>query len=234
MSIGIEQRLTALPIRLIYESEMPQEMLNFLRTKLKLSDYDSVLSGGRYQNFKHFRISTLNRDDFVNAPSHRLSVRRLLITVTIFEAIKAAISCCITLPYFRSHTELVRQASFDPKVTVIKINVYRVVEGSKLLNSIIDAAHNGKEKVCTVVVELLARFDEQANIQWAKRLQEAGVKAIYGIPSLKIHSKLLLIKYQERRQPWRVTFIGTGNFLLKSPLVSIPIYRYYCKPRAHA
>ncbi|CAH6855006.1 polyphosphate kinase [Vibrio chagasii] len=212
MSIGIEQRLTALPIRLIYESEMPQEMLNFLRTKLKLSDYDSVLSGGRYQNFKHFcDFPTLNQDDLVNAPLSPIKCASFAHYSNYFEAIKAR-DILLHYPYhtFDHITELVRQASFDPKVTVIKINVYRVAEGSKLLNSIIDAAHNGKK--VTVVVELQARFDEQANIQWAKRLQEAGVKVIYGIPSLKIHSKLLLIKRKNGKAMESYVHIGTGNF----------------------
>lgn len=212
MSIGIEQRLTALPIRLIYESEMPQEMLNFLRIKLKLSAYDSVLSGGRYQNFKHFcDFPTLNREDLVNAPLSPIKCAPFAHYSNYFEAIKAR-DILLHYPYhtFDHITELVRQASFDPKVTVIKINVYRVAEGSKLLNSIIDAAHNGKK--VTVVVELQARFDEQANIQWAKTLQEAGVKVVYGIPSLKIHSKLLLIRRKNGKAMESYVHIGTGNF----------------------
>ncbi|MFV8462282.1 polyphosphate kinase 1 [Vibrio campbellii] len=212
MSIGIEQRLTALPIRLIYESEMPQEMLNFLRIKLKLSDYDSVLSGGRYQNYKHFcDFPTLNREDLVNTPLSPIKCALFAHYGNYFEAIKAR-DILLHYPYhtFDHITELVRQASFDPKVTVIKINVYRVAEGSKLLNSIIDAAYNGKK--VTVVVELQARFDEQANIQWAKTLQEAGVKVVYGIPSLKIHSKLLLIRRKNGKAMESYVHIGTGNF----------------------
>ncbi len=212
MSLGLEQRLTALPIRLIYESEMPAEMLSFLRLKLKLSDYDNVIAGGRYHNFKHFsEFPSLNRHDLINRPLSAIKCAQFSQYPNYFEAIKAR-DILLHYPYhtFDHITELVRQASFDPKVTVIKINIYRVARGSKLLNSIIDAAHNGKK--VTVVVELQARFDEQANIQWTKTLQEAGVKVIHGIPSLKIHSKLLLIKRKNGKALEHYAHIGTGNF----------------------
>ncbi|MEZ8716026.1 polyphosphate kinase 1 [Vibrio splendidus] len=212
MSLGLEQRLTALPIRLIYESEMPAEMLSFLQVRLKLSDYDSVIAGGRYHNFKHFsEFPSLNRRDLVNRPLPAIKCAHFSHHPNYFEAIKAR-DILLHYPYhtFNHITELVRQASFDPKVTSIKINVYRVAEGSKLLSSIIDAAHNGKK--VTVVVELQARFDEQANIQWTKKLQEAGIKVIHGIPSLKVHSKLLLIKRKEGKHTAHYAHIGTGNF----------------------
>lgn len=119
------------------------------------------------------------------------------------------------LLYYPYHTfdhisELVRQASFDPKVLSIKINIYRVAKNSKLLNSLIDAVHNGKN--VTVVVELQARFDEEANIEWSKILTDAGVQVIFGAPGLKIHSKLLLISRREEGEIVRYAHIGTGNF----------------------
>ncbi|OEE18407.1 RNA degradosome polyphosphate kinase [Vibrio cyclitrophicus ZF205] len=212
MSLGLEQRLTALPIRLIYESEMPSKMLSYLRLKLKLSDYDSVIAGGRYHNFKHFsEFPSLNRHDLINRPLSAIKCAQFNHYPNYFEAIKAR-DILLHYPYhtFDHITELVRQASFDPKVKAIKINVYRVAKGSKLLNSIIDAAHNGKK--VTVVVELQARFDEQANIQWAKTLQDAGVKVLHGLPSLKIHSKLLLIKRKNGKALEHYAHIGTGNF----------------------
>lgn len=212
MSLGLEQRLTALPIRLIYESEMPLEMLDFLRRKLQLSDYDSVIAGGRYHNFKHFsEFPSLSRRELVHRPLPPIKCAQFGWYPNYFEAIKAR-DILLHYPYhsFEHITELVRQASFDPKVTVIKINVYRVAEGSKLLSSIIDAAHNGKK--VTVAVELQARFDEQANIQWTKTLQKSGVKVIHGIPSLKVHSKLLLITRKNGKVLEHYAHIGTGNF----------------------
>ncbi|HCZ9663579.1 TPA: polyphosphate kinase 1, partial [Vibrio cholerae] len=105
---------------------------------------------------------------------------------------------------------LVRQASFDPKVVSIKINIYRVAKDSKLMNSLVDAVHNGKRVV--VVVELQARFDEEANIEWSRILTDAGVHVIFGVPGMKIHAKLLLITRKEGDEFVRYAHIGTGNF----------------------
>ncbi|MBG6243655.1 polyphosphate kinase 1 [Candidatus Symbiopectobacterium sp. 'North America'] len=119
------------------------------------------------------------------------------------------------LLYYPYHTfehvlELLRQASFDPSVLSIKINIYRVAKDSRIINAMIHAAHNGKK--VTVVVELQARFDEEANIQWAKRLTEAGVHVIFSVPGLKIHAKLFLISRREGENIVRYAHIGTGNF----------------------
>jgi polyphosphate kinase len=95
-------------------------------------------------------------------------------------------------------------------VLSVKINIYRVAKDSRLMNSLIDAVHNGKQ--VTVVVELQARFDEEANIEWSKVLTEAGVQVIFGAPGLKIHSKLLLISRRENDEIIRYAHIGTGNF----------------------
>jgi polyphosphate kinase len=115
-------------------------------------------------------------------------------------------------PYytFEHVLELLRQASFDPNVLSIKINIYRVAKDSRIIESMIHAAHNGKK--VTVVVELQARFDEEANIHWAKRLTEAGVHVIFSAPGLKIHAKLFLISRREGDEIVRYAHIGTGNF----------------------
>ena len=103
-----------------------------------------------------------------------------------------------------------RQAAYDPKVRSIKINIYRVAKNSQIIESMIDAANNGKQ--VTVVVELQARFDEEANIEWARRLTEAGVQVLFGVPGLKIHSKLCLITRKEGDELVRYAHLGTGNF----------------------
>ena len=115
-------------------------------------------------------------------------------------------------PYhtFNHFTEFLRQASFDPSVVSIKINIYRVAKNSRIIDSMIHAANNGKK--VTVVVELQARFDEEANIHWAKQLTEAGVHVIFSIPGLKIHSKLCLITRREGDNYERYAHVGTGNF----------------------
>ncbi|ELI5395859.1 polyphosphate kinase 1 [Vibrio parahaemolyticus] len=212
MSAGVNQRLTAMPVRFVYEREMPQEMLGFLCSKLRISNYDNLIPGGRYHNFKDFiAFPNVGREYLENKPMPPMKCADFEGYANSFEAIKAK----DILLYYPYHTfdhigELVRQASFDPKVLSIKINIYRVAKDSRLMNSLIDAVHNGKN--VTVVVELQARFDEEANIEWSKVLTEAGVHVIFGAPGLKIHSKLLMISRREGDDIIRYAHIGTGNF----------------------
>ncbi|NOI81250.1 polyphosphate kinase 1 [Vibrio tubiashii] len=212
MSEGVNQRLTAMPVRFIYEREMPQAMLDFLCRKLKVSNYDSLIPGGRYHNFKDFiDFPNVGRDYLENKPLPPMACADFNGYANKFDAIKAQ-DILLHYPYhtFEHISEWVRQASFDPKVLSIKINIYRVAKDSRLMNSLIDAVHNGK--AVTVVVELQARFDEEANIEWSKVLTEAGVHVIFGVPGLKIHSKLLLISRREEDEIVRYAHIGTGNF----------------------
>ncbi|HAS6348882.1 TPA: polyphosphate kinase 1 [Vibrio vulnificus] len=212
MSEGLSQRLTALPVRFVYEREMPEEMLKYLCFKLKISHYDSLIPGGRYHNFKDFiAFPNVGRDYLENKPLPPLACADFEGYANAFDAIRNQ-DILLHYPYhsFEHITELVRQASFDPKVVSIKINVYRVAKNSRLMNSLIDAVHNGKR--VTVVVELQARFDEEANIEWSKRLTDAGVHVIFGVPGMKIHAKLLLITRREEDDFVRYAHIGTGNF----------------------
>lgn len=212
LSEGLSQRLTAMPVRFIYEHDMPEAMLTFLCEKLKISYYDSLLPGGRYHNFKDFiAFPNVGRDYLENRTLPPLKCADFDGYLNAFDAIRSQ-DILLHYPYHRFEhiTELVRQASFDPKVISIKINIYRVAKNSKLMNSLIDAVHNGKRVV--VVVELQARFDEEANIEWSRILTEAGVDVIFGIPGMKIHAKLLLITRREDHQLVRYAHIGTGNF----------------------
>ncbi|MEZ9834004.1 polyphosphate kinase 1 [Vibrio breoganii] len=212
MSEGLSQRLSAMPVRFVYEKDMPREMLEFLCRKLEISNYDSLIPGGRYHNFKDFiGFPNVGRDYLENKPLPPLKSAVFEQYNNSFDAISAE-DILLHYPYhtFDHVSELVRQASFDPKVLSIKINIYRVAKDSKLMNSLIDAVNNGKK--VTVVVELQARFDEQANILWSKRLTDAGVQVVFGAPGLKIHSKLLLISRREGGEIKRYAHIGTGNF----------------------
>ncbi|WP_045620275.1 polyphosphate kinase 1 [Vibrio vulnificus] len=212
MSEGLSQRLTALPVRFVYERDMPEDMLKYLCYKLKISHYDSLIPGGRYHNFKDFiAFPNVGRDYLENKPLPPLACADFEGYANAFDAIRNQ-DILLHYPYhsFEHITELVRQASFDPKVVSIKNNVYRVAKNSRLMNSLIDAVHNGKR--VTVVVELQARFDEEANIEWSKRLTDAGVHVIFGVPGMKIHAKLLLITRREEQGFVRYAHIGTGNF----------------------
>ena len=105
---------------------------------------------------------------------------------------------------------LLDEASRDPNVASIKMTLYRVAKKSKIIKSLIEAAENGKEVV--VLVELRARFDEENNIDWSKRLEESGCRVIYGLDGLKVHSKLCLITYKNNQGVQYICQIGTGNY----------------------
>ena len=212
MGEGLKQRLKAMPVRFAYDRDTPPEMVSFLTSKLKMSFYDSILPGGRYHNFKDFiGFPNVGRSYLENPKLPALNSSDFDRHLTLFQAI-AERDILLYYPFhkFQYLTEMLRQASFDPAVVSIKINIYRVASQSRVIDSLIDAANNGKR--VTVVVELQARFDEAANIQWANRLTEAGVKVLFGVPSLKIHSKLCLISRQENGELVRYAHIGTGNF----------------------
>ncbi|ENU1225113.1 MULTISPECIES: polyphosphate kinase 1 [Providencia] len=212
MSSTLKQRLTAEPVRFVYQRDMPDEMVALLREKLGLSSDDSVIAGGRYHNFKDFiNFPNEGNKNLLNKPLPRLRHRWFDNFRNGFDAIRER-DVLLYYPYYTfEHTlELLRQASFDPNVLSIKINIYRVAKDSRIIDSVIHAAHNGKK--VTVVVELQARFDEAANIHWAKRLTEAGVHVIFSAPGLKIHAKLFIISRMEEGQIVRYAHIGTGNF----------------------
>ncbi len=212
MSNSLKQRLIAMPVRFAYDKDMPRDMVRFLLKELSMKDFDSVMDGGRYHNFKDFiGFPNVGRDYLENSKLPALSSKDFEASNNIFEAIKRN-DILLYYPYhsFRYFTELLRQASYDPSVTSIKINIYRVARNSRVIDSLIDAANNGKN--VTVVVELKARFDEENNIQWANRLTDAGVKVLFGVPSLKIHSKLCIVTRIENDKHVRYAHIGTGNF----------------------
>lgn len=212
MSDGLKQRLTAMPVRFVYEREMPAAMISFLKLKLQISSYDAIMPGGRYHNFKDFiGFPNVGREYLENPKLPALDCRDFDGFVNAFDAITRQ-DILLYYPYHKFHhfTELVRQAAFDPAVSAIRINIYRVAKKSRIIHSLIDAANNGKK--VTVVVELRARFDEAANIDWANILTDAGVKVVFGVPSLKIHSKLCLITRHENGEAVRYAHIGTGNF----------------------
>ena len=212
MSSSLKQRLTAEPVRFVYQRDMPDAMVAMLMEKLGISSYDSIIPGGRYHNFKDFiSFPNVGRPNLENKPLPRLRHTRFSHFRNGFDAIRER-DVLLYYPYhtFEHVLELLRQASFDPSVLSIKINIYRVAKDSRIINAMIHAAHNGKK--VTVVVELQARFDEEANIQWAKRLTEAGVHVIFSVPGLKIHAKLFLISRREGENIVRYAHIGTGNF----------------------
>lgn len=212
MSEALKQRLNAMPVRFSYDAQMPEDMVNFMAKELKMSSIDSMMPGNRYHNFKDFlSFPSLGSDDMENPSLSEIKSTQFEMAETPFEAI-AKKDVLLYYPYysFEYFTEFLRQASYDPKVSSIKINIYRVASNSRVINSLIHAANNGKS--VTVVVELKARFDEANNVKWASRLTQAGVKVLFGLPTLKIHSKLCLVTRHEDDGIVRYAHVGTGNF----------------------
>lgn len=212
MSESMKQRLVAEPIRFVYDNAMPEEMLKFLTRRLKISSYDSLLASGAYRNFKDFiGFPNIGRKYLENSSMPALESASFTRFNTVFEAISHQ-DILLYYPYhqFLHFSEFVRQAAFDPHVKHIRLNLYRVAKKSRIINSLIDAVDNGKK--VTVVVELRARFDEQANIDWSKKMTDAGVTVFLGVPSLKIHGKLCSVTREEKKGLVHYAHIGTGNF----------------------
>lgn len=212
MSESLKQRLNAMPVRFSYDAQMPKGIVEFMAKELRMSSIDSLMPGNRYHNFKDFlSFPSIGDDSMENPVLSEILSSQFERAQTPFEAISKR-DVFLYYPYycFDYFTEFLRQASYDPSVTSIKINIYRVASHSRVINSLIDAANNGKS--VTVVVELKARFDEANNIKWASRLTDNGVKVLFGLPTLKIHSKLCLITRKENGKTVRYAHIGTGNF----------------------
>lgn len=218
MSQGLKQRVTAQPVRFIYQKDMPKALMELLLTKLKLTENDAM-QGGRYPNLKDLMsFPYIGRTNLLNKVLPNLTYKRFKQFRNTFDAIRDR-DILLYYPYYSfGHVlEIMRQASFDPNVTHIRINIYRVAKDSRFVQAAINAANNGKK--VTVVVELQARFDEETNIHWAKTLISSGVKVIYSQPRLKIHAKLFLIERKENERITRYAHIGSGNFNEKTAKV---------------
>ena len=213
MDSALDQRLTAVPTRLVYDRDMPLDVLQVAKRALKISDLSAIVPGGRYHNFKDF-ISfpgNLGRQSLLNKPLPPVRSPRFSYSRNVFKAVRKH-DILLHFPYhdFGHFTEWLRQAAYDPKVEKIQITLYRVASDSMVIKSLIDAARNGKR--VEVVLELQARFDEQNNIEWARELTDEGVKVSFGITGLKVHAKLCLVSRREKGKIRPYAFIGTGNF----------------------
>ncbi|GAB5379218.1 MAG: polyphosphate kinase 1 [Aliiglaciecola sp.] len=212
MSESMKQRLIAEPVRVIYDGDMPEDMLKNLKKRLKISSYDSLIPGGSYRNFKDFiGFPNVGRSYLENPKLPAINSKVFSEFDTVFDAITHK-DILLYYPYHRflHFTEFVRQAAFDPSVKNIRLNIYRVANKSRIVSSLIDAVDNGK--TVTVVVELRARFDEEANIEWSKTMTDAGIRVVLGSPSFKIHSKLCVVSREENGQLVNYAHFGTGNF----------------------
>jgi polyphosphate kinase len=212
LSRSLQQRKWGTPVRFVHDRKMPGDLLSIITKKLNFGPDDAVIPSDRYHNFKDFmNFPSLGRKKFHYDPVPPIQHRDIQQGKSILSAIKKK-DIMLFFPYhpFDHFIDLLREASIDPYVTSIQITLYRLARNSSVINALLNAVRNGKE--VTTVVELQARFDEEANIHWGNRLMEEGVKVIYGVPGLKVHSKLCLITRIKDDVNQRYAAIGSGNF----------------------
>ncbi len=212
MSHSLKKRKMGKPVYLIYDREMPEDIKQFILKKMKLDTEKNNVPGGRYHNnrdFMNFPEIGKKKHYYPKLPPFR---HKDLRQHTSILSVLRRKDVMLHFPYqtFNHFIDLLREAAIDPQVKEIGITIYRVADSSKVVNALLNAVRNGK--AVTVVIELQARFDEEANIYWSNKLQEEGANVINGVPGMKVHSKLAWIKRKEGDGYRNYAYIGTGNF----------------------
>lgn len=208
IAIGVDSRKRGEPIRVLYDRDMPQSMQKKILERLDIRELDTSLASGRYQNHKDLMTFPDCGHDELKYPKWKhLMKPEFLSEQSILDLIREK-DRFIHVPYhsFDAYIRVLREAALKPEVKEIRTTLYRLAKDSKVVKALICAARNDKK--VTAVVELLARFDEESNIKWSKRMQEEGVNVIFGVEGLKIHSKLLYISSKKGD----IACVGTGNF----------------------
>ena len=216
---SVKKRKIGEPVRFVYDEQMPADLLKLLLDSLRLELGVNSIPGGKYHNFKDFiSFPNFGRSSFSfskrNPGSHpQLEGHRSVLKSVIKKDV------LLHFPYQRFDyiVDLLREAAIDPKVTTIRINVYRVAAHSQIMNALMNAVSNGKDVL--VAIELQARFDEEHNLYWANKLKEAGAKVTFGVETLKVHSKLIQIRRIGAKKDALITYVGTGNFHEKTALL---------------
>lgn len=208
---GVESRRYGLPIRLIYDREMPVDLLDMLAGKLKLTAPGTLAPGDRYHLMKDLMRFPKVRSDLLTVNPAPLQHCDIIPFQSILKVVRKR-DIFLNFPYhsFQHFIDFLREAAIDPRVERIAITLYRTAEHSKVINALVNAAKNGKQ--VSVLVELKARFDEEQNIEYTDLLQREGVKVIYAIEDLKVHSKIVLVERRESSGVRGYAYIGTGNF----------------------
>ncbi|WP_040254617.1 polyphosphate kinase 1 [Psychroserpens mesophilus] len=212
ISDSVKDRQIGEPVRFVYDKTIDEETLEYLMSKMGIDSKDSVIPGGRYHNRRDYMdFPSLGRTDLLYDKIQPLQIKGLSLQSSIFTSISQK-DYLLHTPYqtFSYVVKFLREAALDPKVKTIKITIYRLAQISHVASSLINAAKNGKK--VTVVIELRARFDEQANIDYAEQMQAEGVNLLFGVSGLKVHSKMCVIEREEDNKLKRYGFISTGNF----------------------
>ena len=227
IAAGVNSRKRGDAVRVIYDANMPKEIQSRILERLDIKELDTSLSAGRYQNHKDLMSFPDCGHTDLKYPSWRHIMKpEFLSPVSILDKIREK-DRFIHVPYhsFDGYIRVLREAAIKPEVKAIKTTLYRLAKDSKVVKALITAARNGKK--VTAVVELLARFDEESNIKWSKRMQEEGVNVIYGVEGLKVHSKLLYIESKKGN----IACVGTGNFHEGNAKIYIDYLMMTARPR---
>lgn len=212
ISSSVKDRRIGEPVRFIYDQLIEKDTLDFFLDKMHIVSTDSIIPGGKYHNRRDYmNFPSLGRYDLLYANNIPLPIPGLSLEGSILEKISKK-DYLLNAPYqsYSYLTKFLREAALDPKVTTIKITLYRLAKNSQIISSLINAAKNGKK--VTVQIELQARFDEASNISYAEQMQTEGIELIFGIKGLKVHSKVCVIERIENDKIKRYGFISTGNF----------------------
>ncbi|MEO5651113.1 MAG: polyphosphate kinase 1 [Ginsengibacter sp.] len=215
---GLKNRKKGKPVRFTFDKDIDSEVLNYLIKRLGLSNKDNIQSGGRIHNFKDF----IDFPDSVfqkRNPRKKPFIHPLLQNVNSVTQVILQRDVLLNFPYhsFDSVIDLLREAAIAPEVISIKVTCYRLAKDSNIINALTNAVRNGK--AVTAILELRARFDEEANIEWKEILEDAGVKVFIGLPNMKVHAKLCLIKKRVNNQTVHYGFVSTGNLNEKTSSV---------------
>ena len=205
---GVRNRKKGEAIRFVYDQRMPEEMLRYLKRKFRIDRYDACVGGSRYHNMKDLMaFPDCSRSDLKFE-------KRVPAPVPSMDSLGSALDeirrrdVFMHYPYhsFSNYIKVLREAALSRDVRSIKTTVYRLAKDSKVVKALICAAKHGKK--VTVMVELMARFDEASNIGWSKKMQDAGIQVLFGVEGLKVHCKLTHIASTKGN----VACISTGNF----------------------
>lgn len=209
---GLKNRKKGKPIRLSYDENIDKGLLAYLMKNFGLSPQDNIVPGGSIHNFRHFMDfpSQVFKGRGTSSKRQKPFEHPLLEGRRIWDVIMKK-DILLNYPYhsFTPTIDLIREAAFDPDVISIKIACYRLASQSKIVNALINAVRNGKEVV--VMMELKARFDEEANLEWKQRLEDVGAKVLTGVQDMKVHAKVCIIKKRVEKKIVQYGFVSTGN-----------------------
>lgn len=207
---GVKSRKVGCPVRIVYDASMPNGALRRIKSLLAEGErLDTAVAGGRYQNHRDFMsFPDCGKKELTYQRWQPIINKELHNEESIFKVVREK-DRMLHVPYhsFDGYIRLLNEAAIDPKVKTIKTTLYRLAKDSKVVHALICAALNGKK--VTVIIELLARFDEASNISWSKKMQDAGINVIFGVEGLKVHSKITHIGFKTGQN---IAVVSTGNF----------------------